>query len=297
MTDLYSEQGRVMSEYQYYEFQAIDKPLTEKECSIVSNISSRAIVSPSQAIFTYSYSDFRGDPEKLLLDHFDAMVYMANWGTRQICFKFPKDLIREDEIKQYCIPHIISLTKNKKHVVLKIEFDNEDENDWVEGEGNLSGMLPLRQDVLKGDYRMLYLSWINAMSQNELDNKTLEPPVPSNLSNLSDPLNRFIEFIGINRQLISAAAENGQSTGIEESTLEKHIQLLSKEEKTDFLKRLLKGEVYLDVKFKNRLENLSNLKQKTVDTIPRTIGALLKRTEELKQEVKKKEHQKKEKRE
>jgi len=76
VTDLYSEQGRVMSEYQYYEFQAIDKPLTEKECSIVSNISSRAIVSPSQAIFTYSYSDFRGDPEKLLLDHFDAMVYI-----------------------------------------------------------------------------------------------------------------------------------------------------------------------------------------------------------------------------
>jgi hypothetical protein len=280
-----------MSEYQYYEFQATDKPLTEKECSIVSDLSSRAIVSPTHAIFTYSYSDFRGDPEKLLFNYFDAMLYMANWGTRQIYFKFPKDLIKEDEIKRYCIPHAISLIKNRKYFVLNITCNNEDDHGWVEGEGYLSSIIPLRQDILKGDYRMLYLSWLHAMSQDAPDDNILEPPVPSNLSNLNDsPLNHFIEFMGINRQLVAAAAENNHSTSIKTDTLETHIQLLSEEEKIDFLKRLLKGEAYMDVK----LEKLTEPKQKTVGT-RRTLDALLKRAEELEQELKEREYQQKEK--
>ena len=65
-----------MSEYQYYEFQAIDNRLTDKEMAEISKLSSRVELSPSQAIFTYSFGDFRGVPEDLMEKYFDIMFYI-----------------------------------------------------------------------------------------------------------------------------------------------------------------------------------------------------------------------------
>ena len=48
-----------MSEYQYYEFRAIDRPLTEAQKSKISALSSRARVTSHMASFVYNYGDFR----------------------------------------------------------------------------------------------------------------------------------------------------------------------------------------------------------------------------------------------
>jgi hypothetical protein len=41
-----------MSEYQYYEFQAIDRPLTPEEQAAVARLSSRTEPHPWRAVFT-----------------------------------------------------------------------------------------------------------------------------------------------------------------------------------------------------------------------------------------------------
>jgi hypothetical protein len=82
-----------MSEYQYYEFQALDRPLTASEQAYISSLSSRVQLSATNAIFTYSYGDFRGEPKEVLEKCFDIMLYMANWGTRQLMFCFPKTVV------------------------------------------------------------------------------------------------------------------------------------------------------------------------------------------------------------
>ena len=51
------------SEYQYYEFRAIDRPLTETQKSKISALSSRARVTSHTASFVYNYGDFKGNPE------------------------------------------------------------------------------------------------------------------------------------------------------------------------------------------------------------------------------------------
>ncbi|MBL0701999.1 MAG: hypothetical protein JJV91_00790 [Desulfosarcina sp.] len=81
-----------MSEYQYYEFRAIDTPLAESQKAEVSRLSSRAYVTSHSATFVYNYSDFSGNTEKLMATYFDSMLYMANWGTRQLIFRFPVTL-------------------------------------------------------------------------------------------------------------------------------------------------------------------------------------------------------------
>ncbi len=99
-----------MSEYQYYEFQALDRPLTREEQADISQLSSRVALSPTQAIFTYQFGDFRGDPKKVLAQYFDAMLYLANWGTKQLMFRFPKALIDLKQMQPYCVEDIISFT-------------------------------------------------------------------------------------------------------------------------------------------------------------------------------------------
>jgi len=78
-----------MSEYQYYEFRAIDKSLTEAQKAKVSALSSRVYVTSHSASFVYNYGDFPGDTEKLMTSYFDAMLYMANWGSRHLMFRIP----------------------------------------------------------------------------------------------------------------------------------------------------------------------------------------------------------------
>ena len=63
-----------MSEYQYYEFQTIDRHLTDEEQAALSQLSSRVEISSTRAVFTYSYGDFRVSPEQVLAKYFDAMV-------------------------------------------------------------------------------------------------------------------------------------------------------------------------------------------------------------------------------
>jgi hypothetical protein len=63
-----------MSEYQYYEFLAIDRPLTAQQQAAIRQLSSRVQLSSTSVVFTYSYSDFRGQPLDVLAKHFDAML-------------------------------------------------------------------------------------------------------------------------------------------------------------------------------------------------------------------------------
>ena len=55
-----------MSEYQYYEFQAIDQPLDEKAIQALRNLSPRAQISSTSFVNEYNWGDFKGNPLKLM---------------------------------------------------------------------------------------------------------------------------------------------------------------------------------------------------------------------------------------
>lgn len=78
-----------MSEYQYYEFLSIDRPLTRREMGELRALSTRAEITPSRFTNTYHWGDFTGDPRKLMWRYFDAFVYVANWGTHRFMLRLP----------------------------------------------------------------------------------------------------------------------------------------------------------------------------------------------------------------
>ena len=67
-----------MSEYQYYEWQTLEHPLTAAEEAAVNSLSSHIDVTSSHAIVTYNWGDFKYDPIQVLAKYFDAYLYIAN---------------------------------------------------------------------------------------------------------------------------------------------------------------------------------------------------------------------------
>jgi len=82
-----------MSEYQYYEFVAIDRPLDDQQMAEIRALSTRASITPTSFVNTYEWGDFRGDPNVLMERYYDAFLYLANWGTRRVTFRLPLRLL------------------------------------------------------------------------------------------------------------------------------------------------------------------------------------------------------------
>lgn len=251
-----------MSEFQYYEFQTIDRPLTDEEQADIRTLSSRVALTPNQAIFTYSFGDFRGDYEQVLTQYFDAMLYLANWGTKQLMFRIPKSLIDLEQIKPYCIENWISYSVKGEYVILNLLFYEEGGEFWVEGEGWLSSLVNLRDDIMAEDYRALYLAWLRAIMLEDMDDETCEPPIPSGLRELSKPLHDFVELFDVDKHLLQVAAQSSADREVISSDMiSQAIAKLSREECNEFLLRLAQGEPRLSIEINRRLREVIDLPQ------------------------------------
>lgn len=82
-----------MSEYQYFEFQAIDRPLTKKALTELRSYSTRAQITPTTFVNDYSWGNFKGDADLWMTKYFDAFLYFANWGTRILKLRLPEKLL------------------------------------------------------------------------------------------------------------------------------------------------------------------------------------------------------------
>lgn len=92
-----------MSEYQYYEFQTIDRALTAEQQAIMRKLSKRVALSATRAAFNYSYGDFPGEPLEVLEQPFDALCSIANWGSKQLAFCFPRGTLVAEQLQPYLL--------------------------------------------------------------------------------------------------------------------------------------------------------------------------------------------------
>jgi len=272
-----------VSTHQYYEFQAIDQPLTQEEQQAVARLSSRVDPHPRQAVFVYHWSNFPGNPRETLLKYYDAMLYLANWGSRQLMFRFPQSALDLEAVMAYSQPLIVqdylSLSTEDEYAILSVEFHDEEGQDWVEGSGWLPAMLTLRDDILRGDYRALYLAWLKVLEVDDLLGSVLEPPVPSGLRQLSSALRSFVEFFEIDERLIQVAAEaSGSRKVTPDGWLRRALSQLSGEERDAFLVRLAQGEPHLSVELHRRLREVAPLSEPEQPS-RRTVAQLLREAE------------------
>lgn len=92
-----------MSEYQYYEFRAVDRALTGREIKELRALSTRASITATSFTNSYEWGDFKGDPNKLMERYFDLHVYVANWGSRRFAVRLPKGMVEPAELKRFLV--------------------------------------------------------------------------------------------------------------------------------------------------------------------------------------------------
>jgi hypothetical protein len=233
-----------MSEYQYYEFRAVDRPLTEKMTQELRSLSTRAEITPTSFSNEYSYGNFRGDPKKLMEKYFDAFLYVANWGTHRLVFRLPAGALEVGQVKEYALDEAVSIRTHGGHILIEL-VAQEEGGYWEEGEGRMDSLLPLREDLLAGDLRCLYLGWLRGLEQSyDLDEDASEPPVPAGLGTMSKPLKDLAEFLWLDDNLLAAATEASSRVPAEPSPAESAawVKSLPASEKDEMLLRVLQDE-------------------------------------------------------
>jgi len=265
-----------MSEYQYYEFQAIDRPLTEREIATLRGFSSRATITPTRFVNNYSYGSFKGNASEWMAQYFDAFVYLANWGTHAFMLRLPARVLSLETAQRYCVGDAACARAKGEHVVLEFRSEDEAGGEWIgEENGTLASLLPLRAELAGGDLRALYLAWILSAQLGELDGGDLEPPCPPGLGKLTAALEALVEFMRIDRDLIEvAAAASPELVATDDTALKGWVEDLPEAEKTTLLVRLVGGaEAHLPA------ELLRRFRESRASAAPpvkaRTVGELL----------------------
>jgi hypothetical protein len=198
-----------MSEYQYYEFRALDRTLNTKEMGVLRSISSRAEITSTSFINTYNWGDLKADPDKLIEKYFDAFLYVANWGTRRFVIRLPRTAIDSRSVSPYGTSENLRVRRNSDLVIVEFLADLDDP-EWEEGEGWMASLLPLRAELLRGDLRCLYLGWLRGVQEGDFEDAEKEPEVPAGLGSLSAPLDALADFLDLDKHLIEVAAETSE---------------------------------------------------------------------------------------
>src|SRR5258708_9396484 len=152
---------RAMSEYQYYEFLAIDRRLTEKQMEELRAYSTRARITPTTFVNEYSWGDFKGDEDAWMESYFDAFLYLANWGTHVFKLSLPARALNVTAAGLYCVgAQAASVRAKNGRLILTFVSEEEGGGDWVEADGLLSSLISVRAELARGDLRALYLAWL-----------------------------------------------------------------------------------------------------------------------------------------
>lgn len=271
-----------MSEYQYYEFQAIDRPLTAKEMDELRSYSTRARITPTSFVNDYSWGSFKGNEDAWMEKYFDAYLYLANWGTHIVKLRLPARLLDPTVAKDYCGGDSAFVREKSGKVILSFVSQDEEGGDWVEGEGHLSSLISVRAELARGDLRALYLGWLLRAQTGELDDDDTEPPVPPGLGQPSASLKSLAEFLRIDGDLLHVASEASPpigDTGLDQDDVRAWVGNLPAKEKDELITNLV-----IDADHAQIAELLQRfLKERagndSAATTERTVGQLLRAAE------------------
>jgi hypothetical protein len=243
-----------VSEYQYYEFQALDRLLDAKARAELRAISSRARITASSFVNHYDWGDLKADPLQLLERYFDLHLYLANWGARQFAMKLPSRLVDRKALNACDLEDDLLLIRPaKEHTILSIARNEIDAEDWDDGSGWLSALAPLRADLLAGDLRLLPLLWLVEVENERVGDGAIEPAPGVGL--LTPSLAALAEFLLIDPDLLEAAAGSTRAQAPSEpspSAVEAVVRALPEDEKVAMLLRVHAGDSLLGAELQRR---------------------------------------------
>ena len=271
-----------MSEYQRYEFMTIDKPLTREQLNAVNALSSHINASSTRAVIEYHWGDFKHDPINVLYQFFDGFLYWANWGSPQLAFRFPHGALPTeiiDIINGYDFDDFVTFTKRPSYDILDIHFNEmEAPDEWVDYE--LGSLIAIRDELMEGDLRPLYIVWLAAQrligdydeededeedydeedegEGEDEDEHFIGMPVPPGFGSLTAAQQALAELLQVPQELLAAVAcHSGTAAPSPKMDIAAAVERLSQERRSEYLRRLALNEPGLSRLLVKELRELS----------------------------------------
>jgi hypothetical protein len=250
-----------MSEYQRYEFMTSDRPLTRVQLDAVDALSSHIEASSTHALIEYHWGDFKHDPIDVLHKFFDGFLYWANWGAPELAFRFPHGILPVDLIDGYDLDDFVTFTQYPDYDILDIHFgEMEGPDEWIEYD--LGSLIAIRDELMEGDLRALYIVWLARQRMREgydeeEDEEISVPAVPPALGTLTAAQQALAELLQVPQELLVATARHSDaavsSTG---DDIAAWVKLLPADRHNDYLVRLARNEPGLSRRLVKELREL-----------------------------------------
>lgn len=157
-----------------------------------------------------------------------------------------------------------------ENLIVDINCDEVEFEDWDDGSGWLAALAPLRAEVLAGDLRLFYLLWLTAVHAEVFEADRPEP-MPG-IGPMSASLEAFAEFFGIDSDLVQAAAERptvATASAMSAEAVRGIISAMTDADKTTMLSRLFDGDPHVAAEHKRRVEEAEKARQARLLAIAR----------------------------
>jgi hypothetical protein len=272
-----------MSEYQWVHFLAIDSPLSDDQLEFMQDQSSRASINRWSFTNEYSYGDFHGDAEAMLKNGYDVHLHFASYGIRTLQFRLPQLPCESAAFKLYAIEDELTWQKDRRGDAGILTVCPEgDAGTWESYLPDVDSMLeriaPVREMLIRGDLRPLYLFWLATCYEED----QMEPPVPAGLGEMGDVAEAIAEFFEIPDNVIqTAVAGSGPApqTADTDQVIRKWLGRQKKAELLEISHRLLTGDLSARLAVLNQIHQHEKRPNWPVSPASRTFGQLRQATD------------------
>jgi hypothetical protein len=233
-----------MSEYQYYEFATVERPLSSDEMNQLRAISSRARITPYSFTNEYHWGDLKAEPHDLMRKYFDAHIYMANWGTVHFMLRLPKFSFGEETLFAFNTGSSFEVEDLGDYWLLMWSLAEEgygysaveSGTDWM------VRLMPIREELLCNDLRSLYIGWLAAVSIEEIDDQAIEPVALSGLGTLTEAQKALAELLGVDVDLLIGAGTGSASWAknqLDPKLIETWLAILPLSDTQNYLRQIM----------------------------------------------------------
>src|SRR5437660_12858146 len=103
---------------------------------------------------------------ELLHVYFDGFLYWANWGEPELALRFTHGILPVDLIDGYDLDDFVTFTRYPDYDILDIHFgEMEGPDEWIDYE--LGSLIAIRDELMDGDLRSLYIVWLAGQRMGE----------------------------------------------------------------------------------------------------------------------------------
>jgi hypothetical protein len=189
------------------------------------------------------------------------------------------------------VPYLLDIKATRTHWIVTWrleESENYDRFGMEDGRGWMARLAPIRDELLRGDIRSLYIGWLSAVSGERMDDEEMEPLVVNGLGSLTTAQQALAEFLEVDPDLLAGAgmgstADSGEEISRQE--MDQWIDALPRDEVNSVLQQLMDGKgLQAERSIKNRFAAWRRgLNTDRAEASQRTVGELRQNADKARQ--------------